>query len=49
MNWKARELWSDVDASDTSVVTLSGKGDQTVVVNTAVYSDGNGWLVEFEA
>lgn len=48
MDWKATELWSEVDALDNSVVPLSGKGYQTVMVNAAVYGDGNGWLVEFE-
>jgi Icc-related predicted phosphoesterase len=49
MDWKAGKLWSEVDAADQSVVPLSVKGDQTVLVNAAVFGEGRGWLVDFEA
>jgi hypothetical protein len=48
LSCKAGEMWNEVDAPDQSVVPLSSKGEQTALVNAAVFGDGRGWLFDYE-
>ncbi|KAF3040075.1 hypothetical protein E8E12_005045 [Didymella heteroderae] len=46
MDWEAKELRSEGETSDRSVISLSGKDDQTILINAAVLGDERGWFVD---